>query len=161
MSLPAPFFKVVAVAACVVLVLLGATRRDDPPRLDQAAPGSIVWASPPAPIVGGTPLYYGEVVWVGPPSLTAPVALAPPPGRPGTYTPVILTPAPLASRPSRTRLEGEPVTIEPLGPPEPTPIELEIAQETEAIKALGLELQRRYARLLELKARLEAGETEP
>ncbi len=144
--------------ACIALgMAMPAHDVGNPPRLEEAARGSVVWVEPAAALAGGVPIFYGEVVWVG----AAPVGVATwAGGYVGTYTPVILTPAPLASQPSRVRLEGEAITIGPLGPPEPTPLEAAIAAEMDAIEALGLELQRRYARLVELNARREAGETD-
>lgn len=119
-----------------------------------APPNSVVWSATPttSPAIESdrtAAIRLGwECWWVDGPITFSDLAVTP--------TVIVLAPGGTLAAPKRVRSE----IIPPLGPPKPTPLEAAIADELAAIEVLGLELQRRYARVIELQARLEAGETE-
>lgn len=110
---------------------------------------SIVTVAEPATIQGGISLYPGVVWATGEPVIVS--------GPPGVYTVRTFGKPPVWTKPMRVELAPTLVVIEPPA----TPLEVAITEQRATLARLWAELTVANARLLELEARLEAGETEP
>lgn len=123
---------------------------DNPP----IPPNSIVWSATPttSPAIESdntAAIRIGWECWLVDGPVTFPDLAEPP-------TIIVLAPGGTLASPKRVRSE----IIPPLGPPKPTPLEVAIAEQHATLARLWAELTAANARLIELQAARDAGETE-